>query len=799
MKHFKLTLLALLFAFASFAQGPPAISGTLTVCVGASTPLSDVGGGTWQSTALSIATIGSASGIAYGVSAGTTIISYTVGGNLVTAVLTVNPNPGPITGITSVCEGLTTSLMDNMPAGGMFSSSDFTRATVGMSSGLVTTGANPGPVTITYTLATGCYTFTMVNVVAPPTLYTVTGGGGVCTGGAGVLVGLSGSESGVSYQLELGSSPAPGTAPVTGMGVPFNFSPPQTTTGTYTVIATNAALCQSTMTGNVAVTPNPLPTVFIVTGGGGICPGGAGVSIGLSGSQNGVTYQLQPGTSSITGTGMGVPPPFSPPPTTPGTYTVIATNTATGCQRAMVGSATITSSPLPVISGTFIVCGTSTTTLGLSAGVAGGTWSSSNMAFVYAISGTGEIIGVAPGTSMITYTAPGSGCTATQVVTDNPVPVISGTFTLCGTSTTTLGLSAGVAGGTWSSSSAFVTVDVNTGVIMGVAPGTSTITYVAPGAGCTATQVVTDNPVPVIEGTFTLCGTSTTTLGLSAGVAGGTWSSSSAFVTIDVNTGVMIGVTPGTSTITYVTPGAGCTATQVVTDNPAPTMYPVANVDYCNGAPEAGFTFGPVSGTTFSWTSSANAGFGTGGSGSIPAFTATAGATVPTVAPITVTPTAGGCTGTPVTFTVTVDEPPAPITGGDVKLCANSTISLGESVGGGMWSVTPASTSLVSFNPTATGCDITGIATATGVATIQYTLVNACGSNTVSTKVTVNPSPTITGNMPFCANSNIYLYGPATPAHSWNSGNTIVATVAAATGAEKITGVIPGGHNNHYL
>jgi hypothetical protein len=68
---------------------PNAITGTTSVCKGSSTTLSDsTPGGTWSSASPAIATI-SATGLVTGISAGTSLISYTVGNCAATTTLTV--------------------------------------------------------------------------------------------------------------------------------------------------------------------------------------------------------------------------------------------------------------------------------------------------------------------------------------------------------------------------------------------------------------------------------------------------------------------------------------------------------------------------------------------------------------------------------------------------------------------------------------------------------------------------------------------------------------------------------------
>ncbi len=96
-----------------------------------------------------------------------------------------------------------------------------------------------------------------VTVNPTPNTYTVTGGGTYCTGGNGVSIGLSGSQSGVTYQLKLNGNNTGLTINGTGSAITF---PNQTNQGTYTVVATNTNGCTATMTGNaiVAVTPTLL-------------------------------------------------------------------------------------------------------------------------------------------------------------------------------------------------------------------------------------------------------------------------------------------------------------------------------------------------------------------------------------------------------------------------------------------------------------------------------------------------------------------------------------------------------------
>jgi len=81
------------------------------------------------------------------------------------------------------------------------------------------------------------------------TAYTVTGGGSYCTGGS-VDIGLSGSDSGVYYQLFNGAATV--GSPVLGTGSAIDFGTAAYATGTYTVSNTpTGGYCISDMTGSV--------------------------------------------------------------------------------------------------------------------------------------------------------------------------------------------------------------------------------------------------------------------------------------------------------------------------------------------------------------------------------------------------------------------------------------------------------------------------------------------------------------------------------------------------------------------
>ena len=263
-----------------------------------------------------------------------------------------------------------------------------------------------------------------ITVNALPGLFTV-------TGSTGVAIGLTGSQTGVNYQLVLGNSSI-GT-PVTGTGSALIFGI-QSAPGTYTIVATNATtLCSDNMSGSAMVSSGS--SVYTVTGGGSYCAGGSGLPIGLSGSKRGVLYQLKLNGHNqgnvIAGSGSAISFGLNK---AAGTYTVTAFTIAPLTSVPMNGSAVVTINPLPsapgTITGATSICISKTTLLHET--TTGGVWSSSNPA-IASISNTGIVTGHISGSSVIRYTVTnGSGCSnsASVTVIVSPAAFQPGNFTV---------------------------------------------------------------------------------------------------------------------------------------------------------------------------------------------------------------------------------------------------------------------------------------------------------------------------------------------------------------------------------
>jgi hypothetical protein len=210
--------------------------------------------------------------------------------------------------------------------------------------------------------------------------------------------------------------------------------------------------------------------------------------------------------------------------------------------------------------------------------------------------------------------------------------------------------------------------------------------------GPSKTFTITVNPTPTVNtvANVAACSSATVSVPFSGFVPGTTyeWTNSNTAIGLAASgtgdlsfTGTNSGSSPITGNIIvtpkYTNNGVTCTGTPVaftITINPTPTVSAVSNEILCNGSATTAVTFsGAVTGTVYNWTNSTpSIGLAASGTGNIASFTAVNAGTAPVTATITVTPsyTSGGstCTGTPTTYTITVNP------SGQVNAVANQTI-----------------------------------------------------------------------------------------------------------------------------
>jgi len=179
---------------------------------------------------------------------------------------------------------------------------------------------------------------------------------------------------------------------------------------------------------------------------------------------------------------------------------------------------------------------------------------------------------------------------------------------------------------------------------------------------------VNPSPAPTITGQTVACiNTPGISYSTEAGMSAYTWSVSPGGIITSGDGTPAITVTwnslgSQTVSVSYLhSNGCGIvSATKSVTIQPLPTVNPIANQNYCNGESAPSISvMGPISGTTFTWTNSnPSIGLSPSGSGNISSFTAINTGITPSVALITITPAANGCTGPDLTFTIVVNPTP---------------------------------------------------------------------------------------------------------------------------------------------
>jgi predicted transcriptional regulator len=508
------------------------VSGTNTICPGASTNLTASGG-------TSYAWSNNATGASISVSpASTTTYSVTVtdgNGCTATANRTVTVNAAPsanVSGTNTICDGASTSLTASGGTSYAWSNSA-TGASISVSPSTTTT------YTVTVTNAAGC-TATATRTVTVNALPTaaINGPTSICTGLNATLT----ASGGTSY---LWSNAATSAA--------ITVSPASTTS--YTVTVTNAAGCTATANQSVQVNTTPVASI---TGNTAVCQGES-LTLSANGG-NSYTWSNGSTTASIT--------------VNPGTSTSYSVTVSLGgsCTATASQSVTVNTNPSASITGNNSICEGTSTTLSATGGTSY-VWSGAQNTATITVSPT------ATSTYTVTVTN-AAGCTATAnrtvTVNTNPSAAISGNNTVCLGASTSLTASGGNAYA-WSTGGNSATVNVSP---------TSNTNYsvtVTDANACTATATysVTVNALPSVSvvGNSNLCAGETTTLTASGGT-NYAWSNGGNAAAITVSP------TSNTTYTVTATDANGCTAsnTQSVVVNALPTPSINGNLSVCEGS-----------------------------------------------------------------------------------------------------------------------------------------------------------------------------------------------------------------------
>jgi len=494
-------------------------------------------------------------------------------------------------------------------------------------------------------------------------------------------------------------------------------------------------------------------------------------------------------------------------------------------------------------------------------------WTNSNTAIGLAASGTNTInftgtnTGSVPITATITvtpfHTSGVTSCPGTPTsftITVNPAGQVNAianqvvcngdTVTIPDFSTTTTGNTTTYS---WTSSNSTIGLAASgvgnigsfTAINSGTAPVTTTITvtptYTINTLSCVGTSrtfSITVNPTAQVTqpNNVVLCaGTAATAIPFATTNTGGTttynWTNNTTGIglngsgtgTLPVFTPINNTSSPIVATIT-VTPtfsngGTSCTGpskTFTLTINPVGQVNSESNRTVCAGDTIASVLFSTNNSggtTTYNWTNSnTSIGLVASGSGNIASFTATNSGNSPVVATITVTPiftNTNNCSGTPITFTITVNPAAKVSTVTNKTICNGSTLAAinfaTTNTGGTISYSWTNDTPGIGLVATGTGNIPSFSATNTGsspvVATIQVTpsYTNngvSCSGTATTFTITVNPTAQVNAiaNQILCngTNTTAVVFSTnttgGTTTYAWTNSNTAIGLPASGTG-----------------
>jgi len=610
-----------------------------------------------------------------------------------------------------------------------------------------------GSYTVKVTNASGCQSAasaaTVVTVNALPITPTITASGPTtfCAGGSVTLT----SSAGTSYLWSNGAT---------------TQSINVTTSGSYTVIVTNASGCQSALSVATVVTSNALPAVPTITAGGPttLCAGGS------------VTLTSSAGSSYLWSNGATTP---SINITTAGSYTVQVTN-ANGCQSAVSAATLVIVNALPIVDAgadATIPNGTSKTINATVTGTGPFTysWSPSAQLVNASIKDPTTVNLAATTVFTLTATSLTTSCSNSDAVTItisggalNSTPTATPGTICAGANVQLRAIASGGSGSytyTWTSTPVGFTSSIANPVAN---PAVTTTYHVAvyDGFNTVNPQVsVTVNALPATPiitagGPTTFCAGGSVTLTSSAGTSY-LWSNGATTQSINVSTA-------GNYTV-RVTNASGClsaisavTAVIVNAVPVTPNITAAGPTTFCAGG---SVTLTSTAGTSYLWSNGAttqNINVTTSGSYSVIVKNASGCQSAASVATVVTV------NALPVTPTITAD--------GTTTFCTGGSVTLTSSAG---------TIYLWSNGATTPGINIT----AAGNYTVQVINASGCQSAaSAATSVTVNAlpvTPVITAGGPtnFCDGGSVTLTSSAGSNYLWSNGATTASINITTSGS----------------
>ncbi|MBK6952638.1 MAG: gliding motility-associated C-terminal domain-containing protein [Crocinitomicaceae bacterium] len=454
------------------------------------------------------------------------------------------------------------------------------------------------------------------------------------------------------------------------------------------------------------------------------------------------------------------------------------------------------------------------------------TWTNTNTAIGLAASGTVSTPAftatnatAAPISGTVTVTPTLAGCvgpTDVYTITVNPIPVITAEAdqSFCAGVAVPLNTITSVPGGatfSWTNSNTAIGLAASgTGDIPAftatnatAAPITANITITPTLGACIGANdvyTITINPSPTVnaEADLTFCAGDAVPLNTITSTPGGAtfnWTNSNTAIGLGASgTGNIPAFTAangtgaaitGTVSITPTLSGcSGAAEVYLITVNPVPTVTDPTDQTLCANTNTTAVNFtGSIAGTTFNWTNSNTAiGLAASGTGNIAAFNATNPGTTAIVSTVTVTPTLGTCSGTPQTFTYTVNPNPTfTLAFTDPSICGASdgTITISGLNNSTNYSVTY--TDGVPVGPATIMSSGTGTIVLSGLNAGSYSnfivSLNGCATTNATVITLLDPNPPTVGagvDQTTCASGSVTLTAsnPDGAIISWDNGVT---------------------------
>jgi gliding motility-associated-like protein len=639
----------------------------------------------------------------------------------------------------TVCSGLSATVTATPGTAGTYSYAwtvPVTATAPGDVASFPTTIAGTYSVIITNTV-TGCVSTSASGTVTANSLPTVTvNSPTVCSGAAATVTATPGVAGTYSYAWTV---PATATSP----GNVASFT--ATVSGSYSVIITNTVTGCISTSASGTVTINPLPTVTVNSPT--VCSGAPATVTATPGVAGTYSYAW---TVPATATAPGDVASFTA--TVSGSYSVIITNTVTGCVSTSA-SGTVTLNPLPTVTvNNPTVCSGAPATVTATPGTAG----------TYSYAWTVPATATAPGdVASFTATVSGSysviitntvtGCVSTSAsgtVTLNPLPTVTvNSPTVCSGTSATVTATPG-ASGTYSYAWTVPATATNPGNVanfFATIAGTYSVIITNTVSGCvsiSASGTVIVNPLPTVTvNSPTVCLGTLATVTATPGTAG-TYSYAWTVPAAGTNPGDVASFTTtiaGTYSVIITNSLTGCVSTSAsgsVTLNPLPTVT-VNNPTVCSGlAATVTATPGTAGSYSYAWTVPATA----TNPGNVSSFSTTVVGTYS----VMITNTLTGCVSASGSGTVTLNPlptalftadklsgcPPVCVNFADVSTVSSGTITSWAWDFGGAGT---ASTSAASFCFNSPG---------QYNVTLSVTTSGGCSSTSAPTVITVFQIPT---------------------------------------------------------